>query len=96
MTDRKVSTSMKPVSKVLRGDQYPGIKGKVVAFAEHATESGTLYIHLQFSDKTEICWRIVSSLLIEEADLGDWTTGDFRQIRVYVDQDGGRKRRQAK
>jgi hypothetical protein len=69
--------------------QYPGIQGKVVGFADHAFEDGTLYVRVRFTEKTELCWRISSSTLIEEADLGDWKTGDFRQICVFVEQESG-------
>jgi len=70
---------------VIRGRQYPGIKGKVVDFADHSFEEGMLYIRVRFTDKTELCWRITSGILIEEADLSDWKTGDFRQICVFVE-----------
>jgi hypothetical protein len=84
MTKRKVPNTKLSPPHVMQGKQYPGIKGKVVDFADHAFEEGTLYIRVRFTDKTELCWRITSSMLIEEADLSDWKTGDFRQICVFV------------
>jgi hypothetical protein len=89
MTKRKESPARRSVPG--QGREYPGIKGKVVDFADHAFEEGTLYVRVRFTDKTELCWRISSSTLIEEADLSDWKTGDFRQIRVFFDQESGRE-----
>jgi hypothetical protein len=77
--------------KTRQGKQYPGIKGKVVDFADHAFEEGTLYVRVRFTDKTELCWRIASSMLIEEADLSDWNTGDSRQICVFVASERNRR-----
>src|SRR5215469_11573830 len=76
---------------VTRGRQYPGIRGKVVDFADHAFEEGTLYIRVRFTDTTELCWRITSSILIEEADLCDWKSGDSRQICVFVEAESSRE-----
>ncbi|HJZ66166.1 MAG TPA: hypothetical protein VKD70_17710 [Candidatus Acidoferrum sp.] len=58
--------------------------GKVVEWVEHKFEEGSLYIHVRFTDKTELSWRIVTRMAIEEADLADWTSGDFKQLRVFV------------
>jgi hypothetical protein len=51
---------------------YKGLRGKVVDRVEHGFEEGRLYLHVCFTDKTELCWRISSRLLIEESDLSDW------------------------
>jgi len=90
MTKRKEPITKLPAPKAVQGEQYPGIKGKVVDFADHAFEEGLLYIRVRFTDKTELCWRITSSTLIEEADLSDWKTGDFRQICVFVEAGSSR------
>jgi hypothetical protein len=66
------------------GRQYRGVHGKVVDWVEHKFEEGLLYIHVRFADKTELCWRIVTRMTIEESDLADWTSGDFKQLRVFV------------
>jgi len=47
-------------------------------------EEGLLYIHIRFTDKTEISWRIATRITIEESDLADWTSSDFKQLRVFV------------
>jgi len=60
------------------------VHGKVVEWVEHKFEEGSLYIHVRFTDKTELSWRIVTRMAIEEADLADWTSGDFKQLRVFV------------
>jgi hypothetical protein len=91
MTKRKNSPTRLSPSGVVRGRQYPGIQGKVVEFADHAFEEGTLYIRVRFTDKTELCWRIISATQIEEADLSDWKTGNFRQICLFVEAERGRE-----
>jgi hypothetical protein len=64
--------------------QYRGLRGKIVDWVEHKFEQGLLYIHVRFVDKTELCWRIATRMTIEESDLADWTSGDFKQLRVFV------------
>ena len=66
------------------GHQYRGLQGKVVDWVEHKFEEGLLYIHVRFVDKTELCWRIAPRVTIEEGDLSDWKSGDFKQLRVFV------------
>jgi hypothetical protein len=90
MSKRKEAIPRLSPSAAMRGKQYPGIKGKVVDFADHAFEEGMLYIRVRFTDNTELCWRITSSTLIEEADLSDWKTGDFRQICVFFEAESDR------
>jgi hypothetical protein len=91
MTKRKMPSPKLSPSEVMQGKQYPGIKGKVVDWADHAFEEGILYIRVRFSDKTELCWRITSSILLEEADLSDWKTRNFRRICVFVENESGRE-----
>jgi len=90
MTKRKGTTTRLSAPRAVQGKQYLGIQGKVVEFADHVFEEGLLYIRVRFTDKTELCWRITSSTLIEEADLSDWKTGDFRQICVFVEAGSSR------
>ncbi len=66
------------------GRQYRGLHGKVVDWVEHKFEEGLLYIHVRFVDKTELCWRVATRMTIEEGDLSDWKSGDFKQLRVFV------------
>jgi len=67
------------------GNQYPGVHGKVVDWAEHAfEEGGLLFIRVRFTDKTELCWRVNTGIVIEEADLSDWKTGNFKKIKLFV------------
>jgi hypothetical protein len=70
--------------KFVPGRHYRGVQGKVVEWVEHKFEEGMLYIHIRFADKTELSWRIVARMVIEEADLADWTSGDFKPLRVFV------------
>jgi hypothetical protein len=68
----------------VRGRQYRGLHGKVVDWVEHKFEEDLLYIHVRFEDKTELCWRVATRMTIEEGDLSDWKSGDFKQLRVFV------------
>ena len=90
MIKSKESSARLSPSGAIRSRQYSGIRGKVVDFADHSFEEGTLYIRVRFTDKTELCWRIASSTLIEEADLSDWKSGDFRKLRVFVEEECSR------
>jgi hypothetical protein len=83
MTKRKLPAKLSP-REIMQGKQYPGIQGKVVDWADHAFEEGILYIRVRFADKTELCWRISTSTMIEEADLSDWKTGNFKQLKVFA------------
>jgi hypothetical protein len=90
MTKSKSPAKLSPRG-IIRGKQYPGIHGKIVDWADHAFEEGILYIRVRFTDNTELCWRIVSSTTIEEADLSDWKTGNFRQLNVFVQNESSGK-----
>jgi hypothetical protein len=70
--------------KFVPGRRYRGVQGKVVDWVEHSFEEGSLYINVRFTDKSELSWRIVTRMTIEESDLADWTSGDFKQLRVFV------------
>ena len=73
----------------VRGKQYPGVRGKVVDWVGHKFDEGTLYIHVRFRDKTELTYTLGCRLVIEEAVLGDLTTGNYRTIREYVSNEQG-------
>lgn len=66
------------------GKQYPGVRGKIVDWAEHVFEEGMLYIRVRFTDHTELCWVLQTAHVIVEADLSDWKTGDEKQLAIYV------------
>jgi hypothetical protein len=70
MTTRKASVAPYP-RKSVPGKQYPGVRGKVVDWAEHAFEEGMLYIRVRFTDKTELCWTPQTAHVIWEADFSD-------------------------
>ena len=72
------------VPKFVPGRRYRGVQGKVVDWVEHSFEEGLLYIHVRFTDKTELSWRIATRMTIEESDLADWTSGDFKELRIFV------------
>jgi len=67
-----------------RGREFPGLKGKVVHYVDTAFEEDNLYIHVRFVDRTELCFRLSSRLVIDEADLSDWKTGDAVIKRTYI------------
>jgi hypothetical protein len=73
-----------PFRKFVPGRRFGGVQGKVVQWVEHSFEEGLLYIHVRFTDKTELSWRIATRMTIEESDLADWTSGDFKQLQVFV------------
>ena len=66
------------------GQEYRGLRGKVVEFVEHEFEEGTLYVQVRFKDRTELCWRISTLAIIEEADLSDWKSGNLENLKVFV------------
>jgi hypothetical protein len=86
MTMRK--SSVKPdTRRAAPGRQYPGVRGKIVDWAEHAFEEGMLYVRVRFTDKTELCWVLQTAHVILEADLSDWKTGDCKQLAVFVENE---------
>lgn len=72
------------VQKPVPGKQYPGVRGKIVDWAEHVFEEGMLYVSVRFTDQTELCWVLQTAHVILEVNLGDWKTGNFKQLTVYV------------
>jgi hypothetical protein len=86
MTKRKSRVKLAP-RDIMHGKQYPGVRGKVVDWVDHAFEDDVLYLHVRFKDKTELYWRIGTSLLIEEADLSDWKTGNFKRLAIFAERD---------
>ena len=86
MTKRKSPVKLPP-REIMQGQRYPGVHGKVVDWVDHAFEEDLLYLHVRFTDKTELCWRIGTSLVMEEADLSDWKTGNFKQLAVFVENE---------
>ena len=70
--------------KFIPRHRYRSLKGKVVDWVEHEFEEGLLFIHIRFVDKTELCWRIATRMTIEQADVADCASGDFKQLRVFV------------
>jgi hypothetical protein len=75
---------MREHKSLTRGRRYPGLRGKVVDWVEHKFEEGLLYLHIRFTDKTELCWRIATRMTIEDADLSDWKSSDFEQLGIFV------------
>jgi hypothetical protein len=73
-----------PEPRKPRGKQYAGVRGKIVDWAEHVFEEGMLYVRVRFTDQTELCWVLQTAHVILEADLGDWKTGDFKQLAVFA------------
>ena len=78
-------TGKKQVVQIDSGREFPGLKGKVVKRVEIGKgEDHDLYIHVRFRDETELCFWLTSRIVIEEADLGDWKSGDFVQKRAFI------------
>ena len=83
MTKRGSSAKAASV-KARPGQQYPGVRGKIVDWAEHVFEEGMLYLRVRFKDQTELCWVLQTAHVIVEADLTDWATGDAKQLAIYA------------
>jgi hypothetical protein len=81
---KKPRVASHAATKDLPGTRYRGLQGKVVDWVEHQFEEGVLYINVRFTDKTELSWRVSTRMTIEEADFADWTSGDFKQLRIFV------------
>jgi len=80
----KQRVGKKRVVRIDSDREFPGLKGKVVKRVEIGKgEDHDLYINVRFRDETELCFWLTSRIVIEEADLGDWKTGDFVQKRVF-------------
>jgi len=86
MTKRKSPVKLPP-RDIMRGKQHPGVGGKVVDWVDHAFEDDVLYLHVRLTNKTELCWRIGMSIVIEEADLSDWETGKFKQLAIFAERE---------
>ena len=80
---KKVRKLSKKVQRE-RGRAFPGVKGKVVHYVDTAVEEDNLYIHVRFADSTELCFRLSSRIVIDEANLSDWKTGDDVIKRTYI------------
>jgi hypothetical protein len=93
MNKRRVENSRTPKPKPpvhsKQGEQYPGVHGKVVDCVEHKFEEGTLYIDVRFTDKTAISWTFATAIVIQEAHLSDWKTGDLKLLRCFVQNKSG-------
>jgi len=84
MMKRRTSEKLPRARERERGKQYPGVRGKVVDFIEHQFEEGMLFIHVRFTDKTEVSFTLGCRLYIKEADLSDISTGDYKLLKEYV------------
>ena len=86
MNQRRVEKRKTQKPKPLaHGKQYPGAHGKVVDWVEHKFEQGILFfMDVQFVDKTALSWSIDSAIVIQEARLADWKTGDLKLHKHFV------------
>jgi len=83
MSKRKTSANS-TITKPARARVYPELRGKFVEHVEHRFEEGILFLHVRFTDNTELCWRITTGLTIEKADLADWKSGNLKQLKIFV------------
>ena len=85
MNQRRVEKRRTQKPKPLaRGKQYPGAHGRVVDWVEHKFEQGILFIDIQFVDKAALSWSIGAAIVIQEARLADWKTGDLKLLKRFV------------
>jgi len=90
MIKRKgVGRSLTP--RLDRTRAYRGLRGKIVDQVQHEFEEGLLFVHVRFTDKTELCWQISARMTIEKADLADWKTGDCKQLKVFLRNERDRR-----
>ena len=90
MTKRRIEKRKTQKRKPLvHGKQYAGAHGKVVDWVEHKFEQGILFIDIQFVDKTALSWSIDSAIVIQEAHLSDWKTGDLKLLKRFVQDESG-------
>jgi hypothetical protein len=47
-------------------------------------EEGILFIDVRFVDKTALSWSIGAAIMIKEAHLADWKTGDLKLLKRFV------------
>jgi len=84
-------TTQKSLNARLKvGRVYRGLRGKVVERVEHEFEEGILFLHILFTDKTELCWQIATRMTIEKASLADWKTGDLKKLRTLIRNESDR------
>lgn len=48
-----------------------------------------LCVRIRFTDSTELCWTLQTAHVILEADLSNWKTGNFRQLKLFVQNGSG-------
>jgi len=72
------------MTRPTRARVYRELRGKIVEQVEHRFEEGILFLHVRFTDNTELCWRITTAMTIEKADLADWKTGNLKQLKIFV------------
>jgi hypothetical protein len=90
MNKRQVEKDSTPKPKLpAQGKQYPGVHGKIVDRVEHRFEEGILHIDVRFIDKTALCWSVATAIVIQEAHLSDWNTGDFKLLKHFVQNKSG-------
>jgi hypothetical protein len=82
---------MQKPKPLAHGKQYPGAHGKVVDWVEHKFEEGILFIDVQFVDQTALSWSIDSAIVIKEANLADWKTGDLKLLKRFVQNESDGK-----
>jgi hypothetical protein len=81
---RKHNPTSRNSGSFIPGRRYRSLHGKVVDWVEHSFEERFLYVYVRFTDKAELCWHIATRMTMEEGDLSDWKSGDFKQLRVFV------------
>ncbi len=79
---QKINRQIKKRYERLR-KRYPEIRGKVVDWASHYVEEGSLYVNIRFKDKTEFSISFSPEIVTDTVDLSDMKTGDTEIIREY-------------
>jgi hypothetical protein len=87
--EKRKPQNPKPFVQGKRAKQYSAVHGKVVDWVEHKFEEGLLYIDVRFTDKTALSWTFATAIVIREAHLSDWKTGDLKLLRCFVQNKSG-------
>jgi hypothetical protein len=63
--------------------QYSGLAGKVVKYADSFEEGGQVNIGIRFTDNTELSFVVASQATISRAALLKWEGGNSSVVRAY-------------
>ena len=79
---------MKGPKRVALGENFPRLKGKVVESVRiddaEEMDKGGAFIKIHFKDGTELSFWMTARVVVEQAELGDWRSGNFVPLRLFM------------